>query len=161
MPARALYWVVECLVLFGMWLLFTASLRQTEVFAGLAAAAVAATAAEVVRGEEHPRFLPHFRWILEFWRVDIQILTDTFLLARKLLRMLLAGDRRTGRFISVPFHADGNNARAVAKRALAIVYSTMPPNTIVIGIDRKQSTMLVHVLENAGPPRVLAIMEGK
>jgi multisubunit Na+/H+ antiporter MnhE subunit len=148
MFTRAVCWLAEFAVLFCVWLLFVDRLAWSETLVGIGAAALAATGAEVVRGQEHPRFLPRAAWIVEFWRLPGQILRDC---AHLLLNLL---HRRTGRFLTVAFRAGGADAHSVARRALAIMYTTLPPNTIVIGIDRKRHVMLLHMLE-PGTPLVL------
>ncbi|MBZ5584569.1 MAG: Na+/H+ antiporter subunit E [Acidobacteriia bacterium] len=139
---RPLYWFVQFLALLALWFLFVCQIKSSEAAVGLGAAALAATAAEAVRGQEHPRFFPRLRWILDAWRIPGQIVRDSWLVARN-----LATRGGTGVFRTVPFEARGNDAHSVARRALAILYSTLPPNSIVIGIDRKRDTMLLHVLE--------------
>jgi multisubunit Na+/H+ antiporter MnhE subunit len=137
---RGFYWLVEFGALFALWLLFVFQLRSTESLVGLFAAALGATAVEAVRGCEHPHFLPDFRWLLEFRRVPWRILRDSWMLVRT-----LAGDR-SGSFRSRPFTSGGNDSRSVARRVLATLYETLPPGSIVIGIDRRRNEMLLHVL---------------
>lgn len=141
MAARLLHWGNEACLLFLIWLLFVDELQAHELLVGAGASLLAATAVESVRGAEHPRFLPHFRWILASWRLPWQIVHDCVLLLRNLV------DRRTGHFETIAFDASGADARSVARRALAIFYTTLPPNTIVIGIDRRRDYMLLHRLE--------------
>ncbi len=146
MLTRALYWSVGFAVLLCVWLLFTTTLAWSETVVGVAAAALAATGTEAVRGAEHPRFLPQIRWLIQFRRLPAEILRDCMLLMRKLMHMCFRGDRRTGEFRTVPFRAGGATSRSAARRALAILYTTLPPNTIVIGIDRTRDVMLLHLL---------------
>jgi hypothetical protein len=140
---RIVHWLAEAALLFGLWLLFVAQLARHELLVGAAAVALAASATEAVRGCEHPRFLPHVQWLLRAWRLPFEILRDCALLVRNLF------DRRTGRFEEAPFQAGGDDAHSVAHRALGIFYTTLPPNTVVIGIDRRRNVMLLHRLEDA------------
>jgi hypothetical protein len=140
---RILHWLAEAALLFGLWLLFVAQLARHELLVGAAAVVLAASATEAVRGCEHPRFLPHVQWLVRAWRLPFEILRDCALLVRNLF------DRRTGRFEELPFQAGGDDAHAVAHRALGIFYTTLPPNTVVIGIDRRRNVMLLHRLEDA------------
>lgn len=143
MTARLIYWASEAALLFAAWLLFVDQLAPHELLAGALAAVIAATAAEAVRREQQPRFLPHLRWLVACWRLPARILYDCGLLLRNLF------DRRTGRFERIPFEAGGNDAHSVARRALAIFTTTLPPNTLVIGIDRQRNYILVHRLEGS------------
>ena len=137
---RCFYWLVEFTALFALWLLFVFQFRASESLVGILAAALGATAVEAVRGCEHPHFLPDLRWILEFRHVPLRILRDSWLLVRTV------GTSHTGRFRTRPFPAGGNDARSVARRVLATLYETLPPGSIVIGIDRRRNEMLLHVL---------------
>ncbi len=161
MPTRAVCWFVQFAVFLSLWLLFVASLAGNEFVIGIAAAAVAATVGEAVRGAEHPRFRPQIRWLLEFRHIPAAILADCGRLTRSLVRTAFLGDRRTGRLLSVPFHAGDRGAASITRRALATMYSTFPPNTIVIGIDRKRGRMLLHRLEPAAPPLVSVKLGGR
>ncbi len=161
MLLRAVYWLVQFGVLLCVWLLFVYRAAWSEISVGVLAAALAATATEAVRAQEHPRFWPHIRWVLEFWHVLGEIVRDCWLLSRRLLRMIAGAEPDTGRFEALPFRSGGSGPRAVARRALAILYTTLPPNSIVIGIDRKRDRMLLHLLEEAPAPAVAAVLEGK
>ena len=140
MVQRGFYWFIEFTALFALWLLFEFQFRATESLVGVFAAALGASAVEAVRGCEHPHFLPDLRWLLEFGHIPLRILRDTALLARTL------GSRRTGSFRSRPFASGGKDSRSVARRVLATLYETLPPGSIVIGIDRRRNEMLVHEL---------------
>jgi hypothetical protein len=137
---RALYWLAAAAVLFGLWLLF-AGAQPHELIAGAAASILAATAAEVVRGTEHPRFLPRLPWLVRGLRLPWQILQDSALLVGNLFT------GREGRFVREPFDAGDADAHGVARRTLETVWRTLPPNSIVIGIDRRRNEILLHVLE--------------
>ena len=142
MLVRAVYWLAGTVLLFGLWLLF-AGVSPHELIVGAGGAALAATAVEAVRGTEQPRFLPHIAWLLRAWRLPGQILRDCGLLLRNL------ATASPGRFVRVPFDAGGDDAPHVAHRALETLYRTLPPNSIVIGIDRARNEILLHVLEGA------------
>jgi multisubunit Na+/H+ antiporter MnhE subunit len=161
MLERAGWWIVEWAVLCLVWFLFVDTVRWTEAVSGVAAAALAAAATEPVRGEEHPRFFPYFRWVLMFWRMPREILRDHWLLLRHLFRIFTERNAPAGAFQEFPFEARGNDPRSIARRTLAIVYSTLPPNTIVIGIDRKRNTLMQHQLEPCPLSEPVRALEAK
>jgi multisubunit Na+/H+ antiporter MnhE subunit len=138
---RIVYWLAEAALLYVLWLLFVAQLAPHDLLVGIAAAALGASATEAVGGCEHPRFLPHVEWLIRSWRLPFEILRDCGLLIRNLF------DGRPGHSETPRFEAGGDDARSVARRALATFYTTLPPNTVVIGIDRPRHTMLLHRLE--------------
>src|ERR1051325_9023855 len=137
---RVSYWLVGAVALFGVWVLF-AGAQVHELIVGIPAAALAAAGMEAVRGTEHPHFLPHLTALLRAAKLPGEILQDTALLIRNLLT---GGD---GRFVREPFEAGGDDARSVARRVLETTYRTLPPNSIVLGIDRQRNEILLHVLE--------------
>jgi multisubunit Na+/H+ antiporter MnhE subunit len=139
MLLRGFYWLIEFVGLFALWLLFVFQLKASESLVGLIAAGLGATAVEAVRGCEHPHFLPDLRWVLEFRHVPLRILRDSWLLVRNL-------GRPDGRFRTRTFNSGGNDSRSVARRVLSTLYETLPPGSIVIGIDRRRNEMLLHVL---------------
>jgi len=67
-----------------------------------------------------------------------------------LLRDLLRS-RRAGSFYRVSgFETSKDDPRLIGRRVLATVYTTISPNSIVIGIDFRQSRMLFHQIERSG-----------
>lgn len=140
MLARAVFWLAGTALLFLVWLLFAGS-EPDELLVGAGAAALAAAAVEAVRGTEHPHFLPHLAWLLRAWRLPGLVLRDCWLLMRNL------ATGRHGRFVRMRFDAGGDDAHGVAHRALETLYRTLPPNSIVIGVDRARNEILLHVLE--------------
>ncbi len=150
MLRRTVYWSVQFAVLLVVWLLFVDSQVWSEIVVGIGAAILAATAGEAVRRQEPPRFFPEARWVMEIRRVPARILGDCVLLARNLWRTVFTNEPAAGSFVAVPFGPGRERKGSPARRALAILYTTLPPNSIVIGIDRQRGRMLVHVLERAG-----------
>lgn len=144
-----------------MWLLYTAKLVLNEVMAGIPAAILAALASEIVRGEEHPRFLPNAQMLLPIWRVPLDIVRDSVLISWKLLSAAATLRRPSGTFLAVPFKAGGSDRRSVARRTLAIEFSTMSPNAIIVGIDRRRDVLLFHQLTDDRMPQVAYILGGK
>jgi hypothetical protein len=54
----------------------------------------------------------------------------------------------------VPFDSGGDDPESAARRALAIMYTTIPPNFVVVGIDRKKNLMLVHQVSPTPTPLI-------
>ena len=137
---RVVYWLAGAALLFGVYLLF-AGVSTHEAIVGAASAALASAAVEAVRGTEHPRFLPHWQSLARALRLPLEIVHDTGLLIRNLAR---GGD---GQFVRVAIDAGGEDAQGIARRTLETFYRTLPPNSIVLGIDRERNEILMHVLE--------------
>ena len=83
------------------------------------------------------------------WRIPWYVVTDSCIIVAILLRDLLTA-KRAGSFYRVSrFKTSGSNARLVARRVLATFYSTMTPNSIIIGIDSRHNRMLFHQLKRS------------
>ena len=142
------------------WLLYTGKLERNELLLGLPAAILAALASEIVRGEEHPRFLPNASMWLPLWRVPLDVLSDGLLISWNVLVAASALRRPAGKFVAIRFRAGGADSRSVARRTLAIDFSTISPNAIVIAIDRRRNLLLFHQLVDGKVPQPAYILGG-
>jgi multisubunit Na+/H+ antiporter MnhE subunit len=145
-------WLGWWLFLFVVWMLLVLTQATAEVLAGVFAAAIGATAAEVVRRsglvEVRPwRMSPRRPWLLVF-----TVVSDCWLLTVALWRQLRWREENVGVFRGIPFKAGhDDDPKAVARRAASTAQISLTPNTYVIGIDRDLDNMLVHEL--VGGPR--------
>jgi multisubunit Na+/H+ antiporter MnhE subunit len=132
------------IVLLALWLLLV-TVSVSELLAGVVAAAIAATAVEVVHAQGLVRFDPDPRWLLRIWKLPRGIVRDCWLLSVALVRHLTGRSVNSG-FRAIPFHSGGDDARSSARRALVVPALSVSPNTYVIGIDEESDLMLVHQL---------------
>jgi multisubunit Na+/H+ antiporter MnhE subunit len=139
------FWIAWYVPLVVLWLAFVGTLAAAEVVLGLVAAAVAATAAEVVRDQDLVRFRLEPRWLRGLGRLPCQVLRDSWLLAVVLWGQLRGRPVR-GVFRVVPFPAERDDARSAARRALVTGVVSLAPNTYVVGIEGDEGMMLVHQL---------------
>ena len=157
MRLRARFWVAWYLPLVVLWLAFVDTLATAEVVLGLVAAAVAATAAELVRDQDLVRFRLKVSWLRDLYRLPMQVLADSRVLAVALWRRL-TGRPVHGGFRALPFPIDRDDARSAARRALVTGFVSLTPNTYVVGIE-DDGVMLIHQLAydhaNPVPPSML------
>ena len=144
MRLRAKYWIAWFLPLFVLWLAFVDTLATAEVVVGLVAAAVAATAAEVVRDQDLVRFRIRTSWLRDLYRLPGQVLADSRVLAVALWRRL-TGRPVHGGFRALPFPVDRDDARSAGRRALVTGFVSLTPNAYVVGIE-EDGALLVHQL---------------
>jgi multisubunit Na+/H+ antiporter MnhE subunit len=156
-----LLWVCWWAAFMAAWMLLVATLESTEIAAGIAAAAVAATVAEIVRVQDYRRFSPRPRWFLRALRLPRQVLTDTVVAFRVLIRRIATGDRRGGAFRALRFEPGGDDGRAAARRALTVAALSLSPNTYVVGLDEDEGLLLVHQLEPSPHDRARRDILGK
>jgi len=145
MAKRVGFWVAWYVPLVLLWLLFVDTFARQEVIAGLVAAAVAATAAELVRSQELVRFRLDPRWLRGLPGLPWQVLHDTWLLTVALWRHCTGSPVR-GVFRVVPFPSEADDDRSAARRALATALVSVAPNTVVVGVEGAEGEMLVHQL---------------
>jgi multisubunit Na+/H+ antiporter MnhE subunit len=145
MARRVGFWIAWYVPLLALWLAFVGTFDPAEVALGLVAAAVAATAAEVVRSQGLVRFRLDPHWLRDAPRLPRQVLRDCWLLAVALWRHCTGRPVR-GTFRVVPFPSEADDARSAARRALVTALVSVAPNTVVVGVEGAEGEMLVHQL---------------
>jgi multisubunit Na+/H+ antiporter MnhE subunit len=145
MAKRVGFWVAWYVPLVLLWLLFVDTFAGQEVIVGLVAAAIAATAAELVRSQELVRFRLDPHWLRGLPGLPWQVLHDTWLLTVALWRHCTGSPVR-GVFRVVPFPSEADDDRSAARRALATALVSVAPNTVVVGVEGAEGEMLVHQL---------------
>jgi multisubunit Na+/H+ antiporter MnhE subunit len=160
MTRRIKFWVAWCVPLVGLWLAFVSTLDRNEVLLGLAAAALGATAQELVNAQDLVRFRLEPRWLRGLWRLPGQALADTWRLTVLLWRQL-RGQAVGGSFRTLPYRAPPEDqARANARKALITAVVSVTPNTYVVGIEGDDRLILVHqLLPDAGDPVPPAMLD--
>ena len=135
--AAWLSWFAGLLVL---WLLFVGTVQDVERIAGLCAAAIGATAVEVVRSQGLLGFRIEWRWLRQTWKPVLRVVPEFLLLMAALLR------RRRGSFRRLDFPAGGARNVDAGRRAFAVVAASFAPNRLVVDLDPEAGTALVHDL---------------
>jgi len=148
-PARAaLLWLV--LSVFEIALVGKIDPQETPVGIGVALLAVAMTFAAVATAGT--RYGMRFAWIGFAALVARNVVRDTFVVYRVVLRRLFGGAVADG-YLDVPFDPGGDDPRSAGRRALAVAAMSTSPNEIVLAIDAERRTMKVHVLAATGTRR--------
>jgi hypothetical protein len=93
-------------------------------------------------------FEPRLRWLAQAARLPAIIARDLLTLAKVLGRHLVRKPSQSV-FELVRFRVTGNDCRASAKRALAVLFVSTSPTTVALDIDREKSRMLIHRLGEA------------
>lgn len=150
--------LLELAGFFLLWMLFVSKIATGELVAGFATAVIAVAAFEASNRAEPLLFRPPFSALIQMWRVPGLILQGTWVLIVELTRLLM-GRRGRSRFLLTPFRAVDNDARSAAQRALAIIYVTLPPNFLIIGIDRQSKLMLFHQVRKDPVPEIIHRLE--
>jgi hypothetical protein len=121
--------------------------EPAEIAAGAAAAALAATGAELVRSRGYAPFSPDLNWWRRLLPLPRDVLVDTWRVLRLLIVHLVRGDPIQGRFRIFHFDAcAGDDPRSQARRAVATWLGGVSPNNYVLGYDERRDAAVVHQL---------------
>ncbi len=106
----------------------------------------------------HRLGLTKFRWswrqIVEAWRIPWYAVSGTWEILQGIRKQLFTKTGAPSRLAAVRFKAGTDDAASAGRRGLAVLYTTMTPNFIVIGIIREQGLLVYHQII---PGEVLAI----
>jgi multisubunit Na+/H+ antiporter MnhE subunit len=161
MARRVGFWIAWYVPLVVLWLAFVDTFAAAEVVVGLVAAAIAATAAELVRSQGLVRFRLDPRWLRGLSQLPGQTLRDCWLLTVALWRHC-TGHPARGVFRVVPFPSEADDARSAARRALVTALVSVAPNTVVVGVEGSGGEMLVHQLvPEPGSPVPPSLLEDR
>lgn len=144
---RVVSWLVWWGLLFGLWLAFVGIWNDPfERIAGYCAAAVGATAAQVVHAQGLLRLRIEPRWVLRLWRPLARVPYEFAVVLGALAAQAARRRRRVGAVRVVPFPAGGRRRVAAGRRALAGAGGSLAPNAVVLDADRQSGELLVHEL---------------
>jgi hypothetical protein len=141
---RAASLVVWFALLAGLWAILVGTRQSMEIEAGLAAAAVGAVFAEVLRSHGLLAYAADLRLLPKALNLVWQIVFDFAVLTWVLVRSLARGRRVEGAWLTVPFPTD-EGVKGRWQRAFATIAGTATPNAIVVDLDRGEA--LLHALE--------------
>lgn len=143
---HGLTWLAWALPLWGVWLLLNlSSLSGAELLVGALCAALSATVAERLHARGLLHLSPRASWLRYTGRILWRTLVDTGVVLAEVVRRLFGRKSRAG-FAHFSFPAEGRDARAVARKALATAALSLPPNAYVIAFDEPDNRILVHQL---------------
>lgn len=144
-------------VLMPLWLFFVFQFSVSEMLAGAAASALTVVALHSVFRSAPLCFEPRPGWLAQGWRLPGMIATDLLILMETLFRRVLQKQDRSlfmlGRFHTRP------DCPGAAQRALAVLFVSTAPNSVVISVDAVNSTMVIHQLKATPLPKLVRKLE--
>jgi multisubunit Na+/H+ antiporter MnhE subunit len=151
-PGAVRAWLIWWVLLAALWLALVDTVVVPELVTGAVAAAIAATAAVLVRGQRRLLLRPRAAWLRGAWRALRGTVTDLSPLLRALWSRGIRRRDERGEMVELPYSAVGEDPEQGAHRVLTATLGSLAPNTIVVAIDEERRTMLVHQLVPAGDP---------
>lgn len=140
---------------YGLWLFFTGTFSLHELEIGTIAALLASSGMVVVAHCYSVPFSPTLKDLLALWRLPWYVVSDMWITLAVAAEDIAGKHRAESIFRVVPFRARGMDApRATARRVLAVLYSTVAPNSIVLGINANNEQMLFHQIKRSSVPKM-------
>lgn len=141
-----------------LWLLFVFQVNASELAVGTIAAGLTVVSGYVTCKAVTMCFEPRLRWIAQAWGLPRMVVTDLWLLLKHLIREIARKPSRSS-FRTTEFRAIGEDCQAAAQRALATLFVSTTPNSIILDIDREKGEMFFHQIEPAPVPELLRKLE--
>jgi hypothetical protein len=132
-----------------LWAVLVGSTQSTELIVGLAAAAVGAAFAELLRSLGMFGFRLDPRLLAKAWKLPLVVLFDVGVVTWVLVRSLAGGRRVRGEWLRAPFPTEPGPVGRW-QRAFGVTAANGTPNGIVVDFDGDEA--LLHSLE----PRVFS-----
>ena len=156
---RIFFWLFYWIISFCLWLLFVNTTKIHELWMGAIASIFCATAAETVRHQPFAGFRPRLWWLIQAWREPWYIVEGCAAILWAFFKHFFHPEPSILR--EVVFDAGGSDPRSAARRALAITYTTIPPNFVVLSIDLDKNIMLVHQVSKTETPTMTCNLGAK
>ncbi len=148
-------WVVLWAVHVGLWLIYTSQVNLWEIAVGAAAAGLSTLGVYVFGRLGLVKFRPSLGEVAEIWRLPWYAVTGTWELMQGIGRQLFTRGGAPSYLAAVRFEAGPDNPANCGRCALALLYGTMTPNLIVLGVVPEQKLLLYHQII---PGEVLPMM---
>jgi multisubunit Na+/H+ antiporter MnhE subunit len=137
------------------WIVFVGTFSAHELEVGIIAALLAVAGTAVIDVQYPSRFAPSIGELLACWRLPWYLVSGTWEILRVAAMDFFGIRRAQSLFLVVPFDSGKlNDERAVARRVLAVSYTTMTPNSVVLGINVAGQKLLVHQFERTPMSRM-------
>jgi hypothetical protein len=139
-------WLVWWLLCASLWMLLDDTTALPELVDGAVAAAIGATGSTLALKRMPLRFVPRPAWARHWWRPWVELVTGLPLLIGVLARALAGGDRGPGELRRVSFVIESDSEVRGAQVALASFAGSVASNSVVVAVDERRGSILVHEL---------------
>ena len=147
--------LVSVLVFYIFWLLFSGALAIHELLIGIVGTAMATGGLIVVNLQYPALFSPTIANLTVLWRLPWYVITGTWEIILVATKDLLGIEPAKSVFRTARFNAGKKEEpQAVARRVLAVTYTTIAPNFIVLGVNASDQLLLFHQIERSAVPKM-------
>lgn len=142
---------VVWLLLVPVYLAFAVNLGYRELAVSVVAAGIATLGAIVYARQRKIAFRFRVAFLIPAARVPLVMVTDTRLLLVQVARRLL-GHIPASLIVTVEFDCGEGRSSEAGRRALAVTFLTLTPNTVVLDICPDEPELVYHELTPAPLP---------
>ncbi len=129
------------------WIIFVGTFSLHELLIGVLGALLATAGLSIINRYYPARFYPRLTELLSLWRLPGYLISDTWKILALRAKDLRDVQTANSLFRVVPFQAgEKEDPRATARRVLAVIYTTITPNTVVLGVNTNDQKLLLHQL---------------
>lgn len=128
----------------GLWGVYVGTQQDTELVAGLIAAAAGALLAEALRSRGLLSYTTDLRMLAQAWKLPWRAVYDFWVITRVLVRELVSGRRVRGEWVEAEFQTDEGSVGRW-QRAFGATVGTATPNAIVVDVDGRRA--LLHSID--------------
>ena len=151
---RIIELVVIAMFLGAGWIGLVGSTKPHELLVDIGVVALLTPFAASVLRSDWLTLNFQARDLVQGWRIPWYVLIRCGEITILLLRDLVLGQRTGSHYRACSFRINRQDPVLLARSILAVAYSTMAPNFIVIGIDAEQRQMLFHQVERSSVSRM-------
>ena len=142
--------------MFVCWLVFVGTFARWEMLVGIGVALLAAVVICIVQHADNAHFRPTSQDLWQILFVPWLIFQETYEILLVALRDLFGGRKAVSAFRLLSFETGKiSDPRSTGRRVLAVTYSTMAPNFIVLGINVRDGYLSFHQIQRGGIPKLL------
>jgi len=143
-------------IFYVFWIGFVGTFAFHELLLGVLATLITTLGLFIINQRYPARFSSTLQEVLSVGYVPWYLVSDTWKIIAVAGKDLLGVQSAASLFRTVHFDAGTkDNSSAVARRVLAVVFTTMTPSTVVLGINVSDQKMLLHELVSSPLPKMM------
>ena len=142
-------------IFYLFWIVFSGTFSLHELLIGIVAAVLATIGLVVVRVQYPPRFAPSISDLVAIWRIPWYLLSGTWEIALVAAQDALEVEAADSLLRIASFRAGKkDDPHDTARRVLAVGYTTIAPNFIVLGVNASDQKLLFHQIRRSAVPKM-------
>lgn len=137
------------------WLIFVGTFSVHELLIGIIAALFTTVGMVVVTLNYPALFSPTLADLLACWRLPWYLLSGTWEVLAVAAKDLLGMKPAQSLFRVSPYEpGTKEDPHRTARRVLAVIYTSIAPNFIILGINPRDQKLLFHQIERSSVPKM-------